>query len=380
MTGEVVSTSTGDRRRVERRTSARVADLTLPEFRRIVLTSVLFTVVLVLFFWMVRTVVIGAILAVIVAIYLRPLYNLLRRGMPPAPAALITLMAVVVPLIAIGVYSYLELREATAYVTAHQDEVVARIDAALNRIPFLRGATLTQQIRTLVSTATNYGSTVAQGASEAVVEVAVSVAVFFFTSFYVLTDAGAILRYIRSKIAPRYAELTASLETNVRGVLYGAIFATLVTQSIKSLIVLAMNLAFDVPLAVVLALLSFVLGFIPILGSWTIYVPVAVWLVIFRDNWAAAAIMLIVGFLGNTMFISMYVRPKLAAEKSRVLNFYWMFVGLVTGVYTFGLVGILLGPMLIGVLKAVFDTVTAHASWRLIESEGAEIVDAGTQA
>jgi predicted PurR-regulated permease PerM len=46
-----------------------------------------------------------------------------------------------------------------------------------------------------------------------------------------------------------------------------------------------------------------------------------------------------------------------------------MFVALVTGVYTFGLAGILLGPILIGLLKAVVDSVTAHASWRLTEVE-----------
>ena len=49
-----------DRRRVERRQGARVADLTLPEFRRMLLTSTLFVVVLLLFLWMVRTVVIAA--------------------------------------------------------------------------------------------------------------------------------------------------------------------------------------------------------------------------------------------------------------------------------------------------------------------------------
>ena len=63
----------------------------------------------------------------------------------------------------------------------------------------------------------------------------------------------------------------------------------------------------------------------------------------------------------NTVYISTFLRPKIAAERSRVLNFYWMFVALVTGVYTFGLVGILLGPMLIGLLKAIVDTVTAQA-------------------
>ncbi len=46
-----------------------------------------------------------------------------------------------------------------------------------------------------------------------------------------------------------------------------------------------------------------------------------------------------------------------AAAKAGMLNFYWMFLALITGVYTFGLVGIIIGPILIGVLKAVFESV-----------------------
>jgi predicted PurR-regulated permease PerM len=86
--------------------------------------------------------------------------------------------------------------------------------------------------------------------------------------------------------------------------------------------------------------------------------------------------MLLIGFLVNTMYISTFLRPKIAAERSRVLNFYWMFVGLVTGVYTFGLVGILLGPILIGLLKAIFDTVTNRANWTLLDADG-DVLDDG---
>ena len=70
----------------------------------------------------------------------------------------------------------------------------------------------------------------------------------------------------------------------------------------------------------------------------------------------------------------MYLRPKIAADRSRVLNFYWMLVGLVTGVYTFGLSGILLGPVLIGLLKAVVDTVTTRGNWRIIDAEEHDVV------
>lgn len=361
----------GDRRRVERRVSQRVADLTLPEFRRIILTSLLFVVVLSLFLWMVRVVVIAAILAVIVGAYVRPLYLwLLERVKRPLGAALITILIVVVPVLAAIAYSYAELSSAASYIADHEAEIVARIDAAIRRLPFFRGETFTEQIRDFVSSTSLYGARIVDTLQETIVEVTVSAAIFLFTLGYILTDAETVVAYIRSKLPPRYSELVTALEHNVEGVLYGAIYATLVTQTIKSLVIFAMNVAFAVPLAAVLALLAFVIGFFPIVGSWSVYVPVAIWLAIFREAYVSSVLVLVIGFLGNTLFISMYLRPKLAAEKSRVLNFYWMFIGLVTGVYTFGIVGILLGPIVIGLLKAVFDTVTAQTSWRLLDAEG----------
>jgi len=55
-----------------------------------------------------------------------------------------------------------------------------------------------------------------------------------------------------------------------------------------------------------------------------------------------------------------------------VLNFYWMLLALVTGVYTFGLAGILIGPVLIGMLKAILDTVSAQTGWRVLDEADAD--------
>jgi predicted PurR-regulated permease PerM len=98
---------------------------------------------------------------------------------------------------------------------------------------------------------------------------------------------------------------------------------------------------------------------------------VGLWLLVFREAPVQAIALVSIGFFLNTVYISTYLRPKIAAEKSKVLNFYWMLVGLVTGVYTFGLVGVLLGPMVIGLLKAILDTITASSSWRMLEEEDA---------
>jgi predicted PurR-regulated permease PerM len=353
-----------DRRRVERRTDPTLAELTLPELRRMMVTTILFVIVLLLFVWMVRTVIIAGILGVIVAMYMRPVYNwLLQRLNSPAAAAL-TLILLLVPLFGLTGYSYAEIADRAGYINDHQEEIARRIDAAVHKLPFFGSSNTTASVKQAVLVASNYGTNILGGLRSALTTLAIAATIFVFTAYYVLVDADHIMTYVRARIPPRYGELSRALESNARGVLYGAIYSTFLTQAIKSLIILMMNLAFNVPLAAVLAILSFIIGFFPIVGSWSVYLPVAAWLAVFRDSPGQAAAMIAIGFFVNTLYISTFLRPKIAAERSRVLNFYWMLVALVTGVYTFGLVGVLLGPMLIGLLKAILDTIMSAPAWQ----------------
>lgn len=370
MGGPIITTSTGggERRRIERRGNSRIGDLTLPEVRRILITTAIGVIVIGLFLWMVKSVVIAAILGLIIGFYIRPLHlALLKRLGNRTVSAILTLLAVIVPVLLVLAYSYNELAEVVEYSAKHQDEIIAKVDTALRRIPFLKNARFSEMMSQFVVAATAYGARLPLVIRGAMRGFSVSATIFLFTAFYILIEADKVGGYLASKIPPRYEELRRALESNVRGVLYGAIYSTLLTQTLKSLIILLMNLAFGVPLAGALAVVSFIIGFFPIVGSWSVYVPVAIWLVIFRDALGSAITMVVIGTLVNTVFISMYLRPKIAADRSRVLNFYWMFVALITGVYTFGLAGILLGPILIGMLKAIIDTVTSRSSWQLLE-------------
>jgi predicted PurR-regulated permease PerM len=288
---------------------------------------------------------------------------LLKRLPNKIVAATITLFILIVPVAALSLYSYEEIADVGVYVSHHQDDIATRIDSSLHKVPFFQTANTGAAVKHYVIVASDYGTNILGNIRSALASLAIAATIFMFTAYYVMFDTEAILDYLRTRVPPRYGELATALETNVRGVLYGAIYSTFLTQTVKSVIIFAMCVAFRVPLAGVLAILSFIIGFFPIVGSWSVYVPVAAWLAIF-DNAAGRAIsMLLIGFFVNTVYISTFLRPKIAAERSKVLNFYWMLVALVTGVYTFGLVGILLGPMLIGLLKAILDTITSQPAW-----------------
>jgi predicted PurR-regulated permease PerM len=358
-----------DRRRVERRVNHRLADLTLPELRRMLVTTTLFIIVSVLFLWMVRTVIIATILGIVVALYTRPVYYRLEPKIGRGAAATVTILMVIVPVLALLAYSYSEIKDVAAYVDMHQDEIARKIDAAVRKLPFMSTTDTADSIRRYVLAASDYGTRIPGLVRGAMSRFAISATIFVFTAFYVLVDSNVIGAYVRSKIPPRYTELIAALESNVKGVMYGAIYSTFLTQALKSAILLVLFAVFRVPLAGVLAILSFIIGFFPIVGSWSVYVPVALWLLVFREAPVQAIALVVIGFFVNTIYISTYLRPKIAAEKSKVLNFYWMLVGLITGVYTFGLVGILLGPIVIGLLKAIIDTITATTTWRLLDDD-----------
>src|SRR6478609_7440718 len=96
-----------DRRRLERRITPTLAELTLPELRRMMVTTMLFVIILVLFVWMIRTVIIAGILGVIVAMYMRPVYLWLVDRIPsPVAAAGLTLTLLIVPIFGLTAYSY----------------------------------------------------------------------------------------------------------------------------------------------------------------------------------------------------------------------------------------------------------------------------------
>jgi predicted PurR-regulated permease PerM len=337
----------------------RLSDYTVPELRKALVTLALLVVIIGLFLYMVSEVIVAVIAGVVAGVYLIPLQRWLEgRSSSPRASAILTIILFTVPLLLLLVYSWMEISGAAQYLERNSAEVAAGLNEGLRRLPWFQHLELSEDIRRWVAVAAASSGRIAEEIRETVDVLVIGVSVFLFTTFYVLTDHVRINAYIRSRIPGRYQSLAVPVGQHVRAVVYGALYGTFVTQLMKSAIILAMNLIWNVPLAAVLALASFFIGLLPVVGSWTIYTPVAVYLVLWRGDVVGGVLMLAIGLVVNTLIISMYLRPRIAAQKARVLNFYWMFIALVTGVYTFGLMGIVIGPVVIAVLKAVFDTIS----------------------
>jgi predicted PurR-regulated permease PerM len=128
-----------------------------------------------------------------------------------------------------------------------------------------------------------------------------------------------------------------------------------------------------VPLAVALGLITFLIGFFPLLGEWAVYIPVSIYLLVFQHRPVAASAYFLIG-VAITVGSTLVLRPKLAAHSAERFNFYWMLVGLVTGVYAFGIPGIVLGPAILGFAKAIMDTLVGEVKYEtsLLKEERAQ--------
>ncbi len=370
--GAKAEEGSSDRRRQDRRAAwIRLADYPLPQLRKELLTLLLLGAILALFLYMVHDVLVAAVAGVVLGIYLIPFERWLHaRLRNRGVAAVVTITLVTVPLVVMLLYSWIEISRAASYLQVHREEVARQINGAIDRLPFTQGIEIEDRLTGLVGTLASQTSRLVAELRATIDIVLLGVAVLLFTTFYILTDHERIVAYLRSKVPGRYQGLVSEMSRSVRAVVYGALYAAFFTQLLKSGVILALNLAFDVPLAVVLTIVSFFIGFFPIVGSWSVYLPVAIYLMVFRHNTFGGLAMLVVGFVGNTLLLSMYLRPKIAAERSQVLNFYWMFIALVTGVYTFGLIGIIIGPVLIAVLKAIFDSIMRSPGELVPDSAG----------
>jgi predicted PurR-regulated permease PerM len=343
--------------------SRRLSELTVGDAKRIVVYGAAVLLALWLFFLLIGKVLVALLLGVVAAAYLLPVQEWLERRLRArAGSALITIALIVVPLVSIIGYAWYEMSDYSRLVEQKRAEIIEGISRVVTTyVPISRQGTRAGLERVFAEAVTRSASAIRELHQRATLLLA-SLAVFFFTLFYVLTQRARISDHIKVRVPGDFLELYERLSENVGAALRGALQAVFIDQAIKGVVIFALNVVFGVPLALVLGLVTFIIGFFPVLGEWGVYIPVSIYLLVFRHDPTSALIYFLIG-VGLTIASTLVIRPRLAASGARGFNFYWMLVALVAGVYAFGIPGIVLGPAILGFVKAVADTLTGRVRY-----------------
>ena len=354
--------------------SKRLGDVTVGEAKRAAIYAGLTALALFLFVRLLGEILVALLLGAVAAAYLLPVQEWLERRLRArAGSALITIALIVVPLAATVGYGWYEMSGYSAEVQdeRRREQIIAGISQSLSDYVAVENTRAVLQ-NAFAQALVRSGEAIEEFKRRTAM-LLVSATVFFFTLFYVLTQRVRLAAYIKLRVPGDFLPFYERLGENVGGALRGALFAVMVDQTAKAAVILVMNLVFGVPLAVALALVTFLIGFFPILGEWAVYIPVSIFLLVFQHRPAAAAAYFLIG-VAMAVCSSLFLRPKLAARSAERFNFYWMLVGLVTGVYAFGIPGIVLGPAILGFAKAIMDTLVGDVKYEtsLLKEERAQ--------
>jgi predicted PurR-regulated permease PerM len=179
------------------------------------------------------------------------------------------------------------------------------------------------------------------------------VEIFFviFTMYYLFRD-GDRMRAAVHGLMPlddrRAHEIIDRTQEVISASVYGVLVIALIQGALGGLAFWALGLPSPLLWGVVMVFLSM----IPMAGAFVVWVPAAVYLVV-TGHWGKAILLtvwgaLVIGSIDN------FLRPKLVGEKTR-LHELIIFFSVLGGLQVFGVIGLVLGPVVVAITIALLD-------------------------
>jgi predicted PurR-regulated permease PerM len=173
--------------------------------------------------------------------------------------------------------------------------------------------------------------------------------VMIFAMFYFFRDAGLIVRAVRS-ILPFDADHRESMMTQTRSLISASVTTSLVLATVQGLIGGLGFLLVKLPAPLFWGVAMGFFSLVPVVGSGLIFVPAALWLG-FAGHWGRAILLLAI-CAGVSAVVDNVLRPLLLGGRTE-LSALVIFISVVGGVGLFGMLGLVLGPILVATAAGV---------------------------
>ncbi len=175
--------------------------------------------------------------------------------------------------------------------------------------------------------------------------------VMLFALFYFLRDGDSILDRFRLFL-PFEETMTERMLAEARELIFASVTTSLVIAAVQGTICggafAIVGLGSPIFWGVVMGFLSL----LPVVGAWPVWIPGAIWL--FSTGHAGRAFILIAicGALGAT--IDNILRPVLLGGRAS-LNGLLVFISVLGGIAVFGVLGVVLGPIVVATTVGILD-------------------------
>ena len=174
--------------------------------------------------------------------------------------------------------------------------------------------------------------------------------VVIFTFYFALRDQEYFIVYIKS-LLPFSKEIENKLFNTSRDLASSVIYGQVIVGIIQGLIIGVGFFIFKVPNALFLTLFACLTSIIPMLGPFVVWVPVSFYVIIAGNNFFAFGI-IIFGLIAST--IDNILRPLIVSKRANLPTFL-ILIGMVGGLFMFGILGFILGPLILAYLIIIIE-------------------------
>lgn len=293
------------------------------------------------------------LLSIILAYVLYPIHKRLREYIGSFLSAIVLLAGAIVAIVLpIAYILWVFVQDLLEIATGETEIEVEFIEA---RIVELTGIEidLVEQFNQLAESAVGILFGGVTGILTTALQFFIGIALVLFLVFYLLRDGEAFVAWIE-ELTPLPAADTKQLFQKVHQTMWGAVightFAALVQALVAGFGFWVVGIDSVVFWTVVMAILAF----LPLIGAFLIWAPASVWL--FATGQTVEGAFLFVYGITIVSMIDYYARPLVIDQQAR-LNPGVILIGVFGGIFTFGFVGLFVGPIVIGVLAATLQTI-----------------------
>ncbi len=330
---------------------------------------ILFLAVLV--FILIRPIILSIIWGLILAYVFLPVYKRVLRivKMPNLSSFLICILVIL--LIIIPLYFFVPLIIAQIFDIFQYVQKIDMNSFIKVLLPSAPEQFIIQVTLTLDSMISKVTSVILGGLADFLLEIPTllfNLVIIAFVFFFTLRDSEKLAAFV-SALSPLNKIQERELVKQFKDITNSVIFGQIIIGLAQGILAGIGFFIFGVPHALVLTLLAILFSIIPVLGAFFVWIPASVYLFL-QGNIPFATIYIIYNVI-LVSNIDNFLRIYIVAKKTN-LSQVIVLIGMVGGLFIFGILGLILGPLLLAYFITLLQAYKNNALFSLFKEEKKE--------
>ncbi|MEK6861878.1 MAG: AI-2E family transporter [Nanoarchaeota archaeon] len=302
--------------------------------------------------YLIRSYVITIVYSSILVYIFYPVYRLLRNATKSRnlAALLATILIVIIIIIPIVFVANALINESVQFFKKVKGIDLGQFDEKLSDY-FSNEVNLDEYITGLLN---KFSLSIAKTTSDFIVSLPkkiLEVFVMLFTMFYFFKEGNKFFIRIRDHI-PLKESHRRDIAKKFSNVIYACLYGIVVTAFIQGMLGAIGLWIFNVSNPLLWGMVMVILSMLPFIGAWLIWLPASLYKVFSGDLFNGFGLLLYGLLIVST--IDNIIRPKIIGSKGKV-HPVLVLLGVLGGLEVFGLLGIIIGPLILSILEAFFE-------------------------